>query len=155
MPKEKSISGVLLDRLSSVKLTLVLFFALAAASVLGTLLPQGIGLADLKQHFSPAAASLINFLSLNNLYHSAWFMTLLLLLFINLVACMIDRLPKTIRLLRTSESVFDSQKLSRFGLSSSIAAAFHWSRPNPSWKAPCAKPSAGCAGWSRKVFFVL
>ncbi len=122
MAKEKNIPGVLLARLSSLKLTLALFFALAAASVLGTLLPQGIGLADLHEHFSPAIASLINFLSLNNLYHSPWFMTLLLLLFVNLVACMIDRLPKTIRLLRTSESLFDSQKLARFGLSSSFAS---------------------------------
>ena len=66
---------------------------------------------------------MINFLALNNLYHSMWFRILLLLLCTNLVACTLERLPKTIRLIRRFESPFDSQKLSRFGLSSSIAAA--------------------------------
>jgi cytochrome c biogenesis protein len=122
MPEEKTAAGALLDLLSSLKLTLVLFFVLAAASVIGTVLPQGISLPELKEHFSPATASLIDFLSLNNLYHSIWFKVLLLLLCANLVTCTIDRLPKTIRLLRRFEAGFDSQKLSKFGLSGTIAA---------------------------------
>ncbi|HIJ75380.1 MAG TPA: cytochrome c biogenesis protein ResB [Deltaproteobacteria bacterium] len=123
MSKEKSAPGAALGWLSSLKLTLVLFFALAAASVVGTLLPQEISLPELREHFGPATASLINFLALNNLYHSMWFRILLLLLCTNLVACTIERLPKTIRLIRRSQDPFDSQKLSRFGMSSSIAAA--------------------------------
>jgi cytochrome c biogenesis protein len=123
MSKEKSAPGAVLGLLSSLKLTLVLFFALAAASVIGTLLPQEISLPELRDHFSPATASLINFLALNNLYHSMWFRILLLLLCTNLVACTIERLPKTIRLIRRLEAPFDSQKLSKFGISSSIAAA--------------------------------
>ena len=123
MSKEKSAPGAVLDLLSSLKLTLVLFFVLAAASVIGTLLPQEISLPELRDHFSPATASLINFLALNNLYHSMWFRILLLLLCTNLVACTIERLPKTIRLIRRFEAPFDSQKLSKFGISSSIAAA--------------------------------
>ncbi len=123
MSKEKSAPGAVLGWLSSLKLTLVLFFALAAASLIGTLLPQQISLPELRDHFGPAAASLINFLALNNLYHSMWFRILLLLLCTNLVACTIDRLPKTIRLIRRVQDPFDSQKLSKFGLSSSISAA--------------------------------
>ena len=124
MPKDKGTSGgVQIGWLSSLKLTLILFFTLAAASLIGTLLPQGLTLPELRQHFSPAVASLIDFLALNNLYHSMWFRILLLLLCINLIACTVDRLPKTVRLLRRPESPFDSRKLSRFGFSSSIAAA--------------------------------
>jgi cytochrome c biogenesis protein len=122
MTKEKNAPGAVLGWLSSLKLTLVLFFVLAAASVIGTFLPQGVSLLELKEHFSPAAASLIDLLALNNLYHSMWFRVLLLALCANLVACTIDRLPKTIRLLRSFESPFDSQKLSRFSLSGSISA---------------------------------
>jgi cytochrome c biogenesis protein len=123
MSKEKSVPGALLGWLSSLKLTLILFFTLAVASVIGTLLPQEISLPELTDRFSPAMASLINSLALNNLYHSMWFRILLLLLCTNLVACTIERLPKTIRLIRRFQDPFDSQKLSRFGLSSSIAAA--------------------------------
>ena len=40
MPKDKGASrGVQIGWLSSLKLTLILFFALAAASLIGTLLP--------------------------------------------------------------------------------------------------------------------
>ncbi len=123
MSKEKSAPAGALGLLSSLKLTLVLFFALAAASVIGTLLPQEISLPELRDHFSPATAFLINFLALNNLYHSMWFRILLLLLCANLVSCTIERLPKTIRLIRRFEAPFDSQKLSKFGASSSIASA--------------------------------
>jgi len=123
MSKEKSAPGAVLGLLSSLKLTLVLFFALAAASVIGTLLPQEVSLLELRDHFSPVAASLISLLALNNLYHSIWFRILLLLLCTNLAACTLERLPKTIRLIRRFEAPFDAQKLSKFGLSSSIAAA--------------------------------
>ena len=45
MPKDKGASwGVRIGWLSSLKLTLTLFFALAGASLIGTLLPQGITL---------------------------------------------------------------------------------------------------------------
>jgi len=121
MVKDQTTPGAMLELLSSLKLTLLLFFVLAAASVIGTVLPQGISLPELKDHFSPATASLIDFLSLNNLYHSIWFMVLLLLLCANLVACTIDRLPKTVRLLRRFEAAFDSHKLSNFGLSRSFS----------------------------------
>jgi cytochrome c biogenesis protein len=122
MPKDKGTSwGVLIGWLSSLKLTLTLFFALAGASLIGTLLPQGMSLIELKGHFSPSIASLIDLLALNNLYHSMWFRILLLLLCANLIACTVDRLPKTVRLIRRSEDPFDSQKLSRFSLSSSIS----------------------------------
>ncbi len=123
MPKEKGPSrSVGIGWLSSLKLTLILFFALAASSIVGTLLPQGAGAPELASHFGPAVASLIDLLGLNNLYHAIWFRVLLLLLCINMIACTIERLPKTVRLIRKPEEGFDSRKLSRFGFSCSIAS---------------------------------
>ena len=84
---------------------------------------SGLSRLELKSHFSPAMASLIDLLALNNLYHSIWFRILLLLLCTNMIACTVDRLPKTVRLIRRFEDPFDSQKLSRFSLSSSISSA--------------------------------
>ncbi len=118
MPKE---TNAVLRLLTSLKLTLVLFLLLAAASIVGTILPQGANPAELKTHFGPAIGSLIEFLRLNDLFHSAWFGGLLLLLCSNLVACTLDRLPKTIRLLRKSETAFDSRKLTQFAQSGAIA----------------------------------
>ena len=170
MPKEKTASKTIFDWLASLKLTLFLFFVLAAASVIGTLLPQGASLQELQGHFSPAMASLINFLALNNLYHSMWFRILLLLLCANLVTCTIDRFPKTIALLRSAESPFDSQKLSKFSLSESITSGLPFEQTLPvvesavckSFGGMCRVESAGpfCAvsetgRWSRLMVYVV
>ncbi len=95
MSKEKN---ALFRLLISVKLTLTLFLLLAAASVLGTVLPQG-----------------------SAIFYSVWFKGLLLLLCANLVACTLDRLPKTIRLLNKPETHFDSRKLLKFSLNGVLA----------------------------------
>ncbi len=117
--KEKGSSANILDWLASLKLTLFVFFSLAAASTIGTLLPQGAELEE--SGFSPGTISLIQSLGLNNLYHSSWFRMLLMLLCVNLLVCTIDRLPKTIKLLRRQEDQFDSNKLSKFGTSAVMA----------------------------------
>jgi cytochrome c biogenesis protein len=95
MSKEKN---ALFRLLISVKLTLVLFLLLAAASVLGTVLPNG-----------------------SAIFYCAWFKGLLLLLCANLIACTLDRLPKTIRLLNKPETHFDSRTLLKFSSSGVIA----------------------------------
>lgn len=120
MSKESTGPAVILDWLASLKLTLFIFFALAAASVVGTLLPQGISHAELQNSFGPRLASVVHFLGLNNLYHSSWFRMLLLLLCANLLVCTVKRLPKTVRLIQKEEDPFDSRKLSKFQNSASI-----------------------------------
>lgn len=117
MSQEDGVLDKILSTIASLKLTLFVFFALAAASVVGTLLPQGMDAAQLHGRFSPAVASLIDFLGLNNLYYSGWFRVLLLLLCMNLVACTLDRLPKTVRLLQKGDEPFDAEKLSKFSRS--------------------------------------
>jgi cytochrome c biogenesis protein len=120
MSEKKDSPAKIVDWLASLTLTLILFFALAAASIVGTLLPQGAGPAELEGHFSPAMISIIEALGLNNLYRTGWFRALLLLLCANLLVCTIDRLPKTIRLIRRREDPFDSQRLSKFGNNASM-----------------------------------
>lgn len=120
MPKENGAPAIILDWLASLKLTLFVFFALAAASVIGTLLPQGTSPAEVQSHFSPMMAAIIENLGLNNLYHSTWFRVLLLLLCANLLVCTLDRLPKTIRLIQKKEEPFDSEKLLKFSNSAAI-----------------------------------
>ncbi|MEN6440294.1 MAG: cytochrome c biogenesis protein ResB [Syntrophobacter sp.] len=120
MSKEKSFLEKALDALASLKLTLFVFFTLAAASIIGTLLPQGTSTAEMQGQFSPTIISIIDQLGLNNLYHTSWFMVLLLLLCLNLLVCTLDRLPKTIKLLKRQEETFDSRKLSKFSYSASF-----------------------------------
>ncbi|MCE5335501.1 MAG: cytochrome c biogenesis protein ResB [Desulfobacteraceae bacterium] len=114
MSQDDGFIAKILSILASLKLTLFVFFALAGASVIGTLLPQGMGSAELESQFSPTMALIIDRLSLNNLYHSGWFRVLLLLLCMNLLACTLDRLPKTVRLLKREDDSFTAEKIARF-----------------------------------------
>jgi len=76
---------------TSVKTTIAVLFLLAAASVIGTLIPQEAGLAELKATSSPFLYRLIILLDLHQLYRSWWFLLLLVILSINLLACLLKR----------------------------------------------------------------
>jgi cytochrome c biogenesis protein len=78
---------------TSVRTTVTLLFVLAAASVVGTVIPQQTGLNELSRSASPFLLRLIIILDLNNLFRSWWFIALLTLLAVNLVACLIRRTP--------------------------------------------------------------
>jgi len=88
--------------LASVKLALFTFFTLAAASIIGTVLPQGSEFHRFvhSRGWSPATEKVLQVLGLDDMYHSWWFVGLLSLFSINLIVCTIDRLPNILRLVR-------------------------------------------------------
>ena len=102
--------------LASPKLTVVIFLVLAAASVVGTLMPQGLSEAELQSHYGQRAIWFITTFGLNDLYHTGWFRLLLLFLCANLVVCTLERLPKTLKIFRRGEEQVDPQKLAKCSL---------------------------------------
>ncbi len=76
----------------SVRLALALIIAIAAVSVLGTLIPQHRPAADYAARFGNAG-KLAGPLGLDRIYQSPLFLGLLLLLAVNLSVCTLDRLP--------------------------------------------------------------
>jgi cytochrome c biogenesis protein len=77
---------------ASVKLAIVLLILLAAASIVGTLIPQGLAPSSYAAHFGRLTGLLMG-LQLNGVYHSLWFLTLLFLLALNTIVCTLTRLP--------------------------------------------------------------
>lgn len=78
---------------SSLKLTIFLLIGLAAVSIIGTVIPQGAPPAEYIQTISQAKFDIYQKLGFFDMYHSWWFVLLLYLLTINLVACTLRRLP--------------------------------------------------------------
>ncbi len=79
---------------SSLKLTIFLLIGLAVVSIIGTVIPQGTPPpAEYLQTISEAKIELYGTLGFFNMYHSWWFILLLYLLSLNLVACSLRRLP--------------------------------------------------------------
>lgn len=79
---------------SSVKLAIVLLILIAAASVVGTLIPQGRTPAEYAARYG-SLAGLFTGLRLTSLYQSGWYLALLFLFALNTVVCTLSRLgPK-------------------------------------------------------------
>jgi cytochrome c biogenesis protein len=77
---------------ASVKLAITLLILLAIASVVGTLIPQGQSPAFYAARFGQMSGFLAR-LQLTGVYHSGWYLTLLLLLAVNTTVCTVSRLP--------------------------------------------------------------
>ncbi|MEN8258125.1 MAG: cytochrome c biogenesis protein ResB [Thermodesulfobacteriota bacterium] len=93
---------------ASVKLALSILFLLAAASIIGTILPQGEAAGVYSQFYTSKLGVSVNtaqiftritfLLDLDTMYQSWWFRSLILLLSLNLIVCTIERLPDVWRL---------------------------------------------------------
>ncbi len=82
------------DFFCSLKLAIFLLILLAATSIIGTIIPQGQLRPEYLQTISATKLKLYSSLGFFDMYHSWWFMLLLYLFTVNIVACSIKRLPR-------------------------------------------------------------
>lgn len=78
---------------ASVQLSLFTFIALAIASIIGTVIQQNKGAEFYVAQYGPKVANIFEILNIDDMYNSWWFLSLLVLLSLNLIVCTIDRLP--------------------------------------------------------------
>ncbi|MDD2337002.1 MAG: cytochrome c biogenesis protein ResB [Geobacteraceae bacterium] len=96
---------------SALKLTIFLLIGLAVVSVIGTIIPQGNPPpVEYLQTISQAKFELYSKLGFFNMYHSWWFVLLLYLLTLNLVACSLRRLPHDWKLINDQVPVLDEKQ---------------------------------------------
>ncbi|MCX5839090.1 MAG: cytochrome c biogenesis protein ResB [Deltaproteobacteria bacterium] len=99
------------DFFISVRLTIVLLSAIALGALLGTIIPQQEAAEAFSVRLHPAALSVFQAFQLFNVYHSAWFILLLLLLAVNLIACSLDRFPAAWRQFRGGAAPDETERL--------------------------------------------
>lgn len=81
------------DFFCSLKLTMFTLITLAVLSIIGTVVPQGTLPPEYLQSISQNKLKLYQSLGFFDMYHSWWFILLLSLLSLNLIACSARRLP--------------------------------------------------------------
>lgn len=97
------------DFFCSLKLTLFLLILLATTSIIGTVVPQYPNVPpEYIQSLSSSKLFLYKNLGFFNMYHSWWFILLLYMLTVNLVACSIKRLPRVWKIIAEPNLLFDS-----------------------------------------------
>jgi len=89
---------------SSLKLTIPLLIVLAALSVIGTLITQNATEHEYLQRYSETTYAILKGLGLLDMYHSWWFIGVLILLAINITACSWKRLPAVWQQVRKNKS---------------------------------------------------
>ncbi len=91
---------------TSVKVAIVLLILLIVASVIGTLIPQQRSPAEYLARYGQLS-SLFERLQLTRLYHSVWFVALLILFALNIIVCTLARLSA--KLHRALRPRFDTE----------------------------------------------
>jgi cytochrome c biogenesis protein len=97
--------------LASIRLTVVVLLALAATSILGTLIPQNEPLELYFRRFGEVGFRILYALDIFDMYHSWWFQLMILVLAANITVCSIDRLHALRRILFARTPTF---RLARF-----------------------------------------
>lgn len=106
----------------SVKLAIITLIVLAVTSILGTIIEQNQPPEKYHQVYEDWAFALMNRLSLFDMYHSWWFLLLLVLFTVNLTCCTIDRFPKMWKVVRNPRTKLDES------LEKSLALADRWKK---------------------------
>ena len=96
---------------TSIRLTIVLLSAIALGSVLGTIIPQQEAAEAFSARLQPAVLAVFKAFQIFNVYHSAWFILLLLLLSVNLTVCSLDRFPAAWRQFRRDAAPDGAERL--------------------------------------------
>jgi cytochrome c biogenesis protein len=99
----------------SVKLTVFLLLALAATSIIGTIIPQNESPEAYFHTFGSFFYRLFDLLDIFDMYHSWWFQLLLILLIVNIVACSIDRLSSTWKIIFPKKRTFKLESFKKLG----------------------------------------
>jgi cytochrome c biogenesis protein len=114
---------------TSVKLAIVTLIVLAVTSILGTIVEQNQPPEKYHQIYEDWAFALMDRINLFDMYHSAWFLLMLVLFTVNLSCCTIDRFPKMLKVVRNPRTKLDEN------LEKTLSLADRWKKKGtlPEW----------------------
>jgi cytochrome c biogenesis protein len=117
---KKSFSNTVWSFLISLKLTIIILILLAITSIFGTVIPQNELPYVYLRAYKASTYKIIQFLSLDNMYHSWWFIALLTLFTLNLICCTINRFPGFLRFIKQKDKDLDDQFLKTLPLKKNL-----------------------------------
>src|SRR3989304_4918419 len=91
----------------SPKLAITSIILMATASIFGTIVEQNQPIEKYRQFYSDGTIRIFEALNLFDMYHSWWFLALMLFFTVNLTCCTLDRLPRVVRIVRNPKLTLD------------------------------------------------
>ncbi len=122
--KKKTFVDKIWDFFASVKLAVIIFALISLTSIIGTILEQRaepaknikILISLFGESLAPTMYNLFEKFGFMDMYHSWWFVGLLILFSTNIVICSLDRLPRIWKLVREPIGPMTEEKLRRFAI---------------------------------------
>jgi cytochrome c biogenesis protein len=119
----QSLTDKIWDIFSSVKFAVVIFALIALTSIIGTIIEQNAAPEkNIKligklfgDSIAPALYNAFDFLGFMDMYHSWWFVALLMLFAANLTVCSIDRLPRIWKLVKEPVKPLTDEQFKNLG----------------------------------------
>src|SRR3990170_906654 len=107
---------------TSLKLAITMIILMATSSIFGTIVEQNQPIEKYRQFYSDGTIRIFKALNLFDMYHSWWFLALMLLFTVNLTCCTLDRLPRVVRIVRNPKLTLDE------GLEKSLGSVDRWKK---------------------------
>ncbi len=92
---------------TSLRLAIPILIIVASTSIIGTVIEQNQSIEVYRKFYSDSTIRLLSKLGFFDMYHSWWFLLLLVLFIINLTCCTIDRIPNVMRIIRNPKRQLD------------------------------------------------
>lgn len=118
--KGTSLFGAVYDSLASVTLAIFLLIILAATSIVGTVVLQKGRPEQYLQEYGQGLYRFFQFLALDDMYRSWWFLTILVLLLTNITLCSVKRFPRVWRVITQSPKTLDEALFRRLRYRGSV-----------------------------------
>jgi len=106
----------------SVKLAIVTLIVLAVTSIFGTIVEQNQPPEKYHKIYEDWAFALLDRLNMFDMYHSVWFLFILVLFTVNLSCCTIDRFPRMLKVVRNPRTKLDEN------LEKTLSLADRWKK---------------------------
>ncbi|GAB4408940.1 MAG: cytochrome c biogenesis protein ResB [Thermodesulfovibrionales bacterium] len=128
MEKSKTLIDKVWDFFASVRLAIVIFAVMSITSIIGTIIEQNAeperNIKLLAKFFGQSAAPtlfrIFDSLGFMDMYHSWWFVAILVIFASNLIVCSIDRLPKIMKLVKEPVKPLSEEHFKGFGIKKEI-----------------------------------
>jgi len=104
------------DLFTSLKLAITTLIILAVASIIGTVIEQNQPIEKYRQFYGDGTIRVLDSLYLFDMYHSWWFLLLLVLFTVNLACCTHDRLPRVLKVVRNPKTTLDENLEKTLGM---------------------------------------
>ena len=105
--KKSSLTGQIKAFFSSVKLTIFLLILLALVSIIGTVIPQNQMSGEYLKFYKESTYATLKAVGFLDMYHSWWFVLILILLAVNLIVCSLKHFPRTWRFFSQPTKLLD------------------------------------------------